>query len=335
MSRTEEHIDNLILAYLNSELDGAEKAELESWVSSSPDNREYFSKTCQVWLATGIDACKEKFDVSDAFAEFKQSCRIEMKPVVRPWRYVTWFAAAASILIAVFVSYNAGRNNISRELTEITAEVPFGSSLKMTLPDGSLVCLNAGSTIKYSQGFGVVDRRISLSGECYFDVAHNEEMPFVVTTHDLDVRVVGTKFNFRDYPEDLEAIVSLLEGRVALNNNLRNDEGERYLNPGQRVVLDKHVGDMRIESKDVENSVQWMSGNLFFDEELLPDITNELERHYGTKIYIHGDRLRNLRIYGNIVPREMSLSEVMESLAATNRIDYSFEDGTVILSEPR
>lgn len=336
MSRIEEHIDDLILSYLKGELDDAGKTELDGWVASSSVNSEYFAHSCQVWLATGIDAYKEKFDAADAFAEFKNNCKLNIKPAFRPWRYVAWIAAAAaSIAIAIFTSYSAGRDSICNELSDIVAEAPFGSSLKMNLPDGSQICLNAGSTIRYSQGFGVVDRRISLSGECFFDVAHNEEMPFVVSTHDLDVKVVGTKFNFRDYPDDLEAIVSLIEGRVALKNNLRANEGERYLNQGQRVVMDKHIGNMRIETKDVENAMRWMSGNIFFDEELLPDITRELERQYGTKINIYGDRLRNLRIYGNIVPREMSLSEVMESLAATNRIDYSFEDGTVVLSEPR
>lgn len=336
MTRIEEHIDDLILAYLNGELDEAGKTELEGWVGSSRDNREYFSCACQVWLATGLDAYKEKFDPEDAFEQFRSTCKVGMKPVVRPWRYVAWFAAAAAaIVVSVFASYNVGRESIRKDLQDITAEAPYGSSLKMTLPDGSSICLNAGSSVTYSQGFGVVDRNITLSGECYFDVAHNEEMPFVVKTHDLDVKVVGTRFNFRNYPNDLEAIVSLIDGRIALANNLREDDNDRFLNPGQRVVLDKHVGVMRIETKDVENSIQWTTGNIFFDEELLPDITKELERQYGVKISIYGERLRQLRIYGNIVPREMTLGEVLESLAATNRIDYTCEEGNVTLCEPR
>ena len=336
MLRTEDHIDDLILAFIKGELDDAGKAELESWVCSGTDNREYFSRTCQVWLATGLEAYREKFNPEDAFAEFKRSCKIGMKPKARAWRYVAWVAAAAAaVAVAVFTSYNVGRESIRRELSNITAEAPYGSSLRMNLPDGSTICLNAGSTVTYSQGFGVVDRNITLSGECYFEVARDEAMPFIVKTHDMDVKVVGTKFNFRNYPNDLEAIVSLLEGRVALTNNLREGDDERYLNLGQRVVLDKHKGEMRIETKDVENAILWTTGNIFFDEELLPDIAKELERQYGTKISIVGERLRNLRIYGNVIPREMTLSEVLESLAATNRIDYAWEDGKVIFREPR
>lgn len=103
-------------------------------------------------------------------------------------------------------------------------EAPLGSRTKLTLPDGTLVWLNAGSRITYSQGFGVGNRKIELIGEGYFEVKRNEEVPFLVKTNSLLVKVLGTKFNFRDYPDDAEAIVSLSEGKVALNNLLKKEK---------------------------------------------------------------------------------------------------------------
>ncbi len=334
MTDSYQNIDELIISFIKGELDDAGKLELERWVTASGQNREHFVKSCQVWLATGLEAYRDHFDIDDAFSEFKLIHGRAMKRPRPVWSLYAAIAAAAACIAIVFgISYNLGRRSLKNELQEIVAEAPLGSNLKMTLPDGSRIQLNAGSSVRYSQGFGVVDRRISLTGECYFEVAPNEEVPFVVSTRDLDVKVVGTKFNFRDYPNDLEAIVSLLEGKVELGNRLRQDGDRRYLNPGQRVILDKHVGEMRIETKNAQNSIQWTQGNLFFDEELLPDITKELERYYNVKIDIHGDRLRKLRIFGNIIPREMTIEEVLETLSATNRIDYTIDGGNVTLSE--
>ena len=87
------------------------------------------------------------------------------------------------------------------------------------MPDGTIVILNAGSRIIYPQNFGVYNRDVELQGEGYFEVARNIEMPFYVKTKELQVRVLGTKFNFRDYPEDKEVVVSLLEGRIVLNKS--------------------------------------------------------------------------------------------------------------------
>ena len=334
MSDTNPQVDEQIIAFIKGELDAAGKSELEQWVTASPQNRDYFSKTCQVWLATGLEAYRDSFNADDAFSEFKMNHRGVLKRSGTRWRVFTTIAAAAAAAAILFIgSYQLGRKSLKDEMTDIVAEAPLGSNLKMTLPDGSRIQLNAGSSVRYSQGFGVVDRKISLSGECYFEVAPDEAIPFVVSTRDLDVKVVGTKFNFRNYPNDLEAIVSLLEGKVELDNLLRQADEKRYLNPCQRVILDKHLGEMRIEMKDAQNAILWTTGSIFFDEELLPDIAKELERQYNVKIDIRGEALRKLRIFGNIIPREMTLEEVMETLSATNRIDYTIQDGVITLTE--
>ena len=115
--------------------------------------------------------------------------------------------------------------------------------------------------ITYSQGFGVGNRKIELIGEGYFEVKRNEEVPFLVKTNSLLVKVLGTKFNFRDYPDDAEAIVSLSEGKVALNNLLKKEK-EAFLLPNERVVLNKKNGRMHVEYSTVSNALQWTNGYL-------------------------------------------------------------------------
>lgn len=97
---------------------------------------------------------------------------------------------------------------------------------------------------------------------------------FVLPFIDLQLQVLGTKFNFRDYPEDHEVIVSLLEGKVELNNLLRKEK-EAVLAPDERAVLNKANGLLKVESVTASNASQWTDGYLFFDEELLPDIAKK------------------------------------------------------------
>ena len=196
--------------------------------------------------------------------------------------------------------------------------------------DGKLVWLNAGSRITYSQGFGVGNRKIELIGEGYFEVKRNEEVPFLVKTNSLLVKVLGTKFNFRDYPDDAEAIVSLSEGKVALNNLLKKEK-EAFLLPNERVVLNKKNGRMHVEYSTVSNALQWTNGYLFFDEELLPDVVKELERSYNVKIQIASDTLNTFRFYGNFVHREQNIQEVLEALSATRKIHYIIEGHNITL----
>lgn len=209
-------------------------------------------------------------------------------------------------------------------------EAPLGSRTKLTLPDGTLVWLNAGSRITYSQGFGVGNRKIELIGEGYFEVKRNEEVPFLVKTNSLLVKVLGTKFNFRDYPDDAEAVVSLSEGKVSLNNLLKKEK-EAFLLSNERVVLNKKDGRMHVEHSTVANALQWTNGYLFFDEELLPDVVKELERSYNVKIQIASDTLNTFRFYGNFVHREQNIQEVLEALSATRKIHYFIEGHNITL----
>ena len=87
------------------------------------------------------------------------------------------------------------------------------------------------------------NRQLSLEGEGYFEVMKNEEVPFEIDTKELDLRVLGTKFNFRNYPDDEEVTVNLMEGKVALRNGIR-EMPELYLTPDEKMVLNKATGQM-------------------------------------------------------------------------------------------
>ena len=330
MEEENKHIDELIANYLTEGLDKNALDELKTWIAASAENQQYFIRQREIWFSAVSREAASVYDKDKAFENFRN--RVESQKEIQStsrrgfslsalWRY----AAVVAIIIAVgCISYWQGEVNVKDTFADISVEAPLGSKTKLYLPDGTLVWLNAGSRMTYSQGFGVDNRKVELEGEGYFEVKRNEKIPFFVKTKDLQLQVLGTKFNFRDYPEDHEVVVSLLEGKVGLNNLLR-EEKEAVLSPDERAVLNKANGLLTVESVTASNASQWTDGYLFFDEELLPDIAKELERSYNVKIHIANDSLKTFRFYGNFVRREQNIQEVLEALASTEKMQYKIE----------
>ena len=336
MEEENKHIDELIANYLTEGLDKNALDELKTWIAASAENQQYFICQREIWFSAVSREAASVYDKDKAFENFRN--RVESQKEIQStsrrgfslsalWRY----AAVVAIIIAVgCISYWQGEVNVKDTFADISVEAPLGSKTKLYLPDGTLVWLNAGSRRTYSQGFGVDNRKVELEGEGYFEVKRNEKIPFFVKTKDLQLQVLGTKFNFRDYPEDHEVVVSLLEGKVGLNNLLR-EEKEAVLSPDERAVLNKANGLLTVESVTASNASQWTDGYLFFDEELLPDIAKELERSYNVKIHIANDSLKTFRFYGNFVRREQNIQEVLEALASTEKMQYKIEERNITI----
>lgn len=337
MKAEKEHIDELIVTCLSDGLDKVARQELEEWVAASAENERYFMQRQEIWFSAVAAKEEAVYNKRKAFEQFKDKVvatqAIKRKDSRKVFRLSAWWRYAAGVALLCLISYFSywkGADGVKEGFADIVVEAPLGSRTKLSLPDGTLVWLNAGSRMTYSQGFGVENRKVELSGEGYFEVKRNEEVPFLVKTSSLQVKVLGTKFNFRDYPDDAEAIVSLSEGKVALSNLLKKEK-DAFLSPDERVVLNKKNGSMQVEASTVSNALEWTNGYLFFDEELLPDVAKELERSYNVKIRIVGDSLKTFRFYGNFVRREQSIREVLEVLAATRKIRYTMEGRNITL----
>lgn len=287
----------------------------------------------EIWFSSVSEEELSKYDKDAAFAAFQNRvAEAESQPraVTRRLGWLKYAAAVAAVVAVGFFSYRGGQSQLETAMGDIVVEAPQGSRIQMTLPDGTKVWLNAGSKISYSQSFGLVNRLVLLAGEGYFEVAHNEELSFSVESENVRVKVLGTKFNFRDYPSDAEATVSLAEGSVAMNSQ-QHPADEQLLKPGQRVTVDKQTGKIRVEEYEVTNATQWTSGKLIFDGEPLQEIVKTLERSYNVKITIADNRLLTLRFYGDFLRQEQTLSEVLDALAATGKIKYNIKGKDVTL----
>ena len=330
----DEHIYDLIVDYFCGNLSAEDAAQVESWRNSSQANARVFRQLRTIWMTIPDMEQLSRFDKEQAYRKFM--ARVEAhrraqntRKAVRLLRY----AAVLLVLVGVFswVFYIGGQHKLEARFADITVEAPLGSTTRMALPDGTQVWLNAGSHITYSQGFGVTDRNVRLVGEGYFEVVHNERLPFHVLSGALKVRVLGTKFDFRDYPEDSDAVVSLSEGSVALGC-LNDESGREYrLSPNERAVFGKASHSMVIESCQAQNTRQWTRGVLMFSNSHLSDIATALSRSYSQRVVLADKHLGNLCFYGTFNREEQSLRQILDALSATGRIHYKTNGKTYIL----
>lgn len=211
-----DQIDNYIQSFLNGTLDAEGHAALRQWIEEAPENRTYFHDTVAVWKAGGIVSNADDFNVEKAISKFikenKSSNRINF------YKYAFRVSAVAIVFLlcgisSLFFLWQSEKTAVEavEEYKEYVVEVPAGAKSKVTFPDGSVVWLNAGSKVKYDSNFAKESRNVALSGEGYFEVSKNEELPFVVNTGNLSVKVLGTKFNLKSYEEDSEVKVTLKE----------------------------------------------------------------------------------------------------------------------------
>ncbi|MBR5350612.1 MAG: FecR family protein [Prevotella sp.] len=329
-----QQVDQWISLYINKEISHVDFDSLKTFVQSSKENREYVRKKIEVGLSSGLaDPDINDFDIDRAFERFETKVKEHSSLQQRFLRYrnrTKWLAAAAILLLILLPlgSYWRGSTDVKDSFSDMEIVTANGSNTRLTLPDGSLVWLNAGSKITYSQGFGVADRQLRLEGEGYFEVEHNEKLPFEVKTTDVNLRVLGTQFNFRNYSEDATVTVSLIKGKVFLDNNHNSQSLE--LNPNEKMTYDKSTRKMTKCSFNAVRSNSWTHHVIAFDDEPLQQIANDLMRAYNVKIEVAED-LKDYTFYGSFNLDSNSIEDILKALSMANQMQYKYQNGKYIL----
>lgn len=328
-NRHTEQINDLILSFLNRTITPADLKTLKNWINESEENKAYFSEIQKVWLISSLREKKNFDQVKErAFIRFQQRIaqagpRKEQTRIRPLWHRVVYIAACLAIAFVAGMStiYFSDHHQLAQQPLAYSLESPRGSKLKLTLPDGTCVWLNADSRLSYDNKFGIDNRDIKLEGEGYFEVNKNKELPFHVTSDDIKVEVLGTKFNVRNYPEDTLIKVALMEGSVAL----LNPQGKTTLKPGQIAHYDKKNKTTRVKTDGVKNANAWINGHLYFDEENMETIARALERAFDVDITIKDDTLKKMIFYGDFVIESNNINEIMNIMAATNKFNYHYK----------
>ena len=320
-----DQIDNYIQSFLNGSLDAEGHILLRQWINEKPENKDYFQATVVVWKATGIISNAEEFDVIAAINRFNK----ETKPINRIDFYHRALKFSVAIIILLFCGISSlfflsqsGRtvSKAAEEYRKYVIEVPDGAKSKITFPDGSVVWLNAGSKVQYDSNFAKTSRNVELTGEGYFEVSKNKDLPFVVNTEKLSVKVLGTKFDLKSYEEDSEVKVVLKEGMVKVGDFLA-DAIPVELKPNQRFTFRKTDLSMQVDSMDASHIDNWRNGVMTFDKVPLEEIAKELKRLYNIPIRIESDKLKQIVYYSDF-QKNVSIEKVLEILSSGNKFRY-------------
>jgi ferric-dicitrate binding protein FerR (iron transport regulator) len=277
------------------------------WLARHPDRRDAWDEARRVAQALGASRSRYEAnalseDQTDALWAQIQESAAPTVPAGPPFvavhrnRARRWWAVAAAVTVLLLAGLGVWRFAGSGE-TEI--RTAYGQTRRLTLPDGSVVTLNANSALRYDEGLGQAgaDRHVQLDGEAFFEVTHQQNHArFVVHTGPLDVEVLGTKFNVN--ARRYLTRVTLKEGRVKVDD--RADRQSVVMKPGETVEWTEQKPVLAKKSVRPERYAAWTEKRLLFEGTPLPEVAQMLEDNFGLKVTIENPALLTKTLSGEI-----------------------------------
>jgi hypothetical protein len=225
--------------------------------------------------------------------------------------------------------YQSEQNSLAEKMVFNSLKTPRGGEYQIELADGTKVWLNSESELKYPLKFIGDERVVELLGEAYFEVAKNPNQIFIVKTHDVNTKVLGTHFNVSAYPNE-EANITLVEGKVALENKFNGNE--HLLSPGENAKLDEKTHGLQISKVDVRKYTAWRDGYFYFERERLEDILLKLERWYDFKVFYQNANVKDFE-FRMRADRTLNFDEVIKRLEMTGRVNVSVKGKALVISD--
>ncbi|WP_368261051.1 FecR family protein [Butyricimonas sp. RTP31023st2_F12_RTP31023_210422] len=222
------------------------------------------------------------------------------------------------------LSYEKNQDTVLKGRVMNKVETPRGGEYGITLADGTRVYLGALSKIEYPVAFDGAKRVVKASGEVYFDVARDTAHPFVVEMTNLDVEVLGTSFNVRDYADEDYVEATLVSGKIKVNAGKESC----ILEPNYQAVLDKKNNTLETKEVDVSEFVDWKSGKLNVRNRRLEDILNRLSKWYDVYVFYVNEEAKDIRFYANI-DRYSNMNELLDKFEKTGQVEFRVK-GNVI-----
>jgi transmembrane sensor len=365
----EERIWLLLSLRLSNEATLQELAELETALGQHPELGSKAKQISDLWRSQNNNAenTQQSFDkhlqrLSNQLAEpvlqfenieepFSEAKLVDMRNRKRKWYWITGVAAAAVTAVLSFTFFSPAKLSKPARQAENTVSTRAGSKSKIQLPDGTQVWLNADSKLEYNENFNVKLREVKLSGEAFFDVVKNKDKPFIIHTSQMDVKVLGTAFNVRSYPDEATTETALLRGAVEISLH-SNPEKKYYLKPNDKLVLNNNITAVadsttanapdnaekqlvklkKVHLDQNENDItetMWVKNKLAFENEPLEKILAETERWYNVDIELKNEKAKEFRFTS--VFENKPLTEVLEALCLAAHLHYQVKGSIVTI----
>lgn len=225
------------------------------------------------------------------------------------------------------LSYNhLPRLGIAQEVAYNTLSTPKGGQYALTLADGTRVWLNAASSIKFPTTFTAKERKVDITGEAYFEVAHNASQPFIVNAGGVRVQVLGTHFNVNAYNNEDAITTTLVEGEVKVSKGTIS----RIIKPDQQAVVERQDNAIIVTPVEAAEMTAWKDGLFIFSNASISEVAHQLNRWYNLDVVIKDTIAEHLNA---TIPRTLPLSKVLYLMDKIGVAHFRMEGGKLEISK--
>ena len=356
-----QQMEELLIKYLVGSATDSERDLARNWINESPEHQKYFDELKVYHQLSKVVQKPSGFNKEEGWNRVKASyyktrylsALQEKKKLLK--KKIIRFAIPAAVLVAFFtgilVSQHWSANKIQSGLTYNEIVVPLGAKSIVTLSDGTKVWLNAGSKLRYPVNFLAKSREVYLEGEAFFDVAKMKSKLFIVKTFNLNIKVYGTQFNVKSYPDENQIQTTLVKGSVAIEST--TEKNTIYLKPNQTVTYYKSLPKKAENQKPVVASknnkidvaekvvmipeidplpiTSWKDSLWIIDGEELDHLAVKLERRFNVRISFQSESLKKYRFSGTL--KEETFEQVLKIIRLSAPIQYTIENNNVVFTE--
>lgn len=326
--------DKILIEYIENRLGSLKGKEVETWIASSVENREYFILLKNVYTKETMPSIEA---TSDELNEIKGSINIEERRKRRLQLAIPYFAVAL-LLLFIFLNYFYSDGSVEKKDFIINDSMQSNNVLytdngvkaKTVLPDGTEVWLNSGTKLTYPNKFVGKFREVYISGEAFFKVQKDSIHPMIVSTpKNFKVEVIGTTFNLRAYYNDNEARATLYTGKI---NIIKDGKDIVLLTSNESYIIStNNQTNSRIDNSNIDNQSVWKDGILIFDNIPLSEALKRIERWHGAKFIVNDSSILQKNVTASF--ESESLIQIMDLLKISGILNYSVKDNTIILSK--
>ena len=222
------------------------------------------------------------------------------------------------------------KNDLATEIKYNTLKIPRGGEYFLILSDSTKVWLNSETTLRFPVQFAADVRSVELTGEAYFEVKKNEKKPFVVSSGNHLVKVLGTQFNISSYADNPNIYTTLAEGKVEVSS-ISNPEVTLILKPNEQSILNSNNNQIQKKSVDVNQYVAWKDGRFVFREQPLEEIMGTLSKWYDVQVIFSNEKDKKLMFTGNL-ERYADFGEILAKIEKTNEVNFEIKNNTITIN---
>ena len=290
--------------------------------------KDEFIKIKNAWALASAKKKMSEYQMERLYVNFKK--QLSMKEKTNYFKISNYLKYAAIFILAISISslfffiqfHHPEKQKAIENYTTVIAD--NGQLVRIILPDSSVVWLNSGTKITYNNNFAVSNREINLNGQAFFQVTKNKEIPLRVFCKNLEVRVFGTRFDVRAYPEDQNISVVLESGKVEIFNS-KVKSFHYKLNPGEMAQFDKLSEKLALKKVNVEKFTSWKDGILIFMDDPMTEVIHKLQRRYNIDIEVAQPAIYKSVFTATI--KNETLDEIFKSIGYACSVQYKIIRG--------